>query len=220
MGVVERAEVVRAHAEVVGAWREIVEQASDMGLADRIAIGVTLRARAEALAGFEGLARDAGDLATDARAFAAAVRAQNPLSGVMAGVGLAAGVLGFFGWWSFQALRTVFAPAAEVGMAQTTAALIGVVTVASGAVIVSVVRAALEAARAALESLESLGARSHPSAVLLREVRPAEERLFAVFRQQVPEPPISAGPLIVIGTVGVLAGAVCAALAGVGVAAG
>ncbi|MFI5736262.1 hypothetical protein ACIA49_39475 [Kribbella sp. NPDC051587] len=192
-----------------------------MGLADRIVIGVTLRARAEALAGFEGLVRDAGDLARDARGFAAAVRAQNPLTGVVAGVGLAAGVLGFFGFWSVQALRKALAPeAAEVGMAQTTAALIGVLTVASVVVIVAVVRAAVEAARAAVESLESVGARSHPSAVLLREVRPSEERLFGVFRQEVPEPPISAGPLIVVGSVGLVAGIVFAALAGVGATAG
>ncbi|WP_165956498.1 hypothetical protein, partial [Kribbella antibiotica] len=128
----------------------------------------------------------------------------------------AAGVLGFFGLWSFQALRTALAPeAAEVGMAQTTAALIGVLTVAAGGVIVAVVRAAVEAARAAVESLESFSARSHPSAVLLREVRPAEERLFGVFGRQVPEPRISAGPLILLGTLGLGAGVVFAALAGV-----
>jgi len=222
MGVVERDAIAGAHDEVVSAWKEIVEQASSMGLADRIVIGVKLRARAEALANYEGLARGAGDLAMDARAFAAAVKAQNPLTTVVAVVGVAAGVLGFFGLWSFQALRKALTPAAEaaeVGMAQTTAALIGVVTVASGGVIVAVVRAAVEAARAAVEALESFSARSHPSAVLLREVRPAEERLFAVFRQRVPEPPISAGPLIALGSVGLVVGVVFAALAGVGAAA-
>ncbi len=122
MGVVERDAIAGAHDEVVTAWREIVEQASSMGLADRIVIGVKLRARAEALANYEGLARGAGDLATDARAFAGAVKAQNPLTTVVAVVGVAAGVLGFFGVWSFQALRKALAPAAEaaeVGMAQT-----------------------------------------------------------------------------------------------------
>ncbi|GAA1689898.1 hypothetical protein ACFTSF_04465 [Kribbella sp. NPDC056951] len=222
MGVVERAAIVEGHDEVVSAWKEIVWQASSMGLADRIVIGVKLRARAEALANWEGLARDAGDLATDARAFAAAVKAQNPLTTVLAVVGFAGGVLGFFGLWSFQALRKAWAPAAEAaeaGMAQTEAALIGFLTLASGGVIVAVIRAAVEAARAAMEALESFSARSHPSAVLLREVRPAEERLFAVFQKRVPEPPISAGPLIALGAAGLLVGIIFAALIGVGVAA-
>src|SRR5215470_13207144 len=99
MGAVGRAAIVGLHREVVDGWREIAGQASTLGLADRIVIGVTLKARAEALASCEELARDAGDLAGDARAFAAAVKTQNPLAGVFFGIGVAAGVLGFFGLW-------------------------------------------------------------------------------------------------------------------------
>ncbi|MBB6566309.1 hypothetical protein HPO96_22535 [Kribbella sandramycini] len=186
-----------------------------MGLADRIVVGVTLRARAEALAAAEGLVADAPDLARDAREFAAVVRAQNPLGAVFTGVGVAAGVLGFFGMWSVQVLRGVLAPEA-VGVAETTIALIGVLTVAAAAVIVAVVRAAVEAARAAVEDVDA--AVAHPSAVLLREVRPAEERLFAVLRLPLPEPAISAGPLIALAGIGLAAGVACAALTGVGIA--
>ncbi|MFI6827614.1 hypothetical protein ACIBG5_10985 [Kribbella sp. NPDC050241] len=215
MGVVERAAIAGLHAEVVNAWKGIVSEASTLGLADRIVISVKLKARADALAAYEGLVRDAGDLATDVRAFATAVKMQNPLTGVVWGTGLASGVLGFFGWWSFVALRTAWSDT-EGGMAQTTAAVIGVLTVASGVVIVAVVRAAVIAAQAALQTLDDFSAKEHPSAELLREVRPAEERLFAVFRQRVPEPPITAGPLIVLGVVGLLAGVLFAAMTGVG----
>ncbi|WP_433165394.1 hypothetical protein [Kribbella sp. CA-247076] len=205
MSVVERAEIAPSHDEVVGAWREIMDQASALDLADRIVIGVKLRARADALAAYEGLARDAGDLARDVRAFAVAVRVQNPLAKVFLAVGVASGMFGFFGLWSFS----VVASTAE--MAQTTAALVGVLTVASGVVVVGVVRGAVEAARAAVEEFST-----HPSTVLLAEVRPAEEHLFGIFGQRVPEPPISAAPLIVLGVVGVVGGLVLAALAGVG----
>lgn len=215
MGVVERAAIAGLHSEVVNAWKGIVSEASTLGLADRIVISEKLKARADALAADEGLVRDAGDLATDVRAFATAVRMQNPLTGVVWGTGLASGVLGFFGWWSFAALRVAWSDT-EGDMAQTTAALIGVLTVASGVVIVAVVRAAVIAARAALQTLEEFSAKEHPSAELLREVRPAEERLFAVFHQQVPEPPITAAPLIVLGVVGLLAGVLFAAMTGVG----
>jgi hypothetical protein len=51
---------------------------------------------------------------------------------------------------------------------------------------------------------------------MLREVRPAEERLFAVFQKRVPEPPISTGPLVVLGVGGLIAGIVFAILVGVG----
>lgn len=219
MGVVERAAIIGVHREVVDAWREIVGQASTLGLADRIAIGVKLKARADALATYEGLARDAGDLATDARAFATAVKTQNPLTAVFWGIGMAAGVLGFFGLWSFEALKRALSSStdvAEAGMAQTTAALIGVLTIASGGVIVGVIRAAVAAAKAGLQALENVSAKEHPSAVLLREVRPAEERLFAVFRKRVPEPPISAAPLIVLAAGGLVAGVIFALLVGVG----
>ncbi|MEU4290017.1 hypothetical protein AB0E63_17490 [Kribbella sp. NPDC026596] len=217
MGVVERATILGVHREVLDAWREIVGQAGTMGLADRIVIGVKLKARADALAAYEGLVRDAGDLAGDARAFAKAVRTQNPLTAVCCGVGVAAGGLGFFGWWSFQALQHAFTSDADVpGMAQTTVALIGVLTVAAGAVIIGVVRAAVVAAQAGLQALEIFGVNEHPSAVMLREVRPAEERLFAVFQQRVPDPPISAVLLIVLAVGGLVAGIVVAALAGVG----
>ena len=101
-------------------------------------------------------------------------------------------------------------------MAQTTVALIGVLTVAAGAVIIGVVRAAVVAAQAGLQALEIFGVNEHPSAVMLREVRPAEERLFAVFQQRVPDPPISAVLLIVLAVGGLVAGIVVAALAGVG----
>ena len=219
MGVVERAAIIGVHREVVDAWREIVGLASTLGLADRMVIGVKLKARAEALAAYEGLVRDAGDLAGDARAFAAAVKTQNPLAAVCCGVGVAAGVLGFFGWWSVEALKHAFTSDAEApGMAQTTVALLGVLTVAAGAVIIGVVRAAVIAAQVALQAREIFGVNEHPAAVLLREVRPAEERLFAVFQQRVPEPPISAGPLIVLAVGGLVAGIVVAALAGVGAA--
>ncbi|MFG1814175.1 hypothetical protein ACGFIF_10460 [Kribbella sp. NPDC049174] len=211
MSVVDRAAIAPSHDEVVTAWKEIMDQASDLDLADRIVIAVKLRARADTLATYEGLARDAGDLARDARAFAAAVRIQNPLTTVFLAVGIASGVLGFFGLWSFSAARsTLFS---DAGMAQTTAALIGVLTVASGAVVVGVVRGAVVAAQAAVEAAGNL---KHPSTVLLQEVRPAEERLFAIFDQRVPEPAISAAPLIVLGTVGFVAGLAIAAFAGVG----
>jgi len=217
MGVVERAAIIGMHREVVDAWREIVGLASTLGLADRIVIGVKLKARADALATYEGLVRDAGDLASDARAFAAAVKTQNPLTAVFCGVGAAAGVLGFFGWWSFEALNRVFTAEADAaGMAQTTVALIGVLTVAAGAVIIGAVRAAVIAAQAGLQALEIFGVNEHPSVVLLREVRPAEERLFAVFRKRVPEPRISAGSLVVLAIGGLIAGIVFAALVGVG----
>jgi hypothetical protein len=210
MGVVERAAIIGVHREVVDAWREIVGEAVTLGLADRIVIGVKLKARAEALAAYEGLVRDAGDLARDARAFAAAVKTQNPLTAVGWGIGLAAGVLGFFGVWVFEAVRRAFSPSTEASMAQTTTALVGVLIVAAGAVIIGVLRAAVVAAHT---GLETLGAKQHPSAELLREVRPAEERLFAVFQRQVPEPRISAGPLIVMGVGGLVAGVVIASLA-------
>ncbi|MGW6283291.1 hypothetical protein [Kribbella sp. NPDC055071] len=209
MGVVERAAIVEGHREVVDAWREIVSQAGTLGLADRIVIGVTLKARAEALAAYEGLVRDAGDLAGDARAFAAAVRTQNPLTAVCWSIGLAAGVLGFFGVWGFDVVKRVVSPSSEVELAQTTVALVGVLIVAAGAVVVGVLRAAVSAGHAGLEN-------GLVSAVLLREVRPAEERLFAVFQRQVPEPAVSSVPLIVMGIGGLLAGIAVAVLAGVG----
>ena len=80
---------------MVDGGREIAGQASTLGLADRIVIGVKLKARAEALASYEGLARDAGDLAGDARAFAAAVKTQNPLAGVFFGIGVFGYAAGF-----------------------------------------------------------------------------------------------------------------------------
>jgi hypothetical protein len=211
MSVVERAAIAPSHDEVVNAWREIMDQASTLDLADRIVIAVKLTARADALATYEGLARDAGDLARDARTFARAVRIQNPLTTVFLAVGLASGVLGFFGLWSFSALKDSLL--SDAGMAQTTAALIGVLTVASGAVVAGVVRGAVVAAQTAVEAVEIF---KHPSTVLLQEVRPAEERLFAIFEQRVPEPPISASPLIVLGAIGFVAGLVVAALVGVG----
>jgi hypothetical protein len=212
MGVAERAAIIGVHREVVDAWNEILGQASTLGLADRIAIGVKLRARAEALAAYEGLVRDAGDLAGDARAFARAVRAQNPLTGVFWGIGVASGMLGFLGVWVVEAVRG----STEVGVPQTTAALVGVLMVASGAVIVGVVRAAVIAARGGLQTLESVSFERHPSVVLLREVRPAEERLFAIFRTEVPEPSISPLPLITLAVGGLLAGITAGALLGVG----
>ena len=209
MSVVDRAAIAPSHDEVVTAWKEIMDQASDLDLADRIVIAVKLRARADTLATYEGLARDAGDLARDARAFAAAVRIQNPLTTVFLAVGIASGVLGFFGLWSFSAMRrTLFS---ETGMAQTTLALIGVLTLASGAVVVGVVRGAVVAAQAAVEAAGNL---KHPSTVLLQEVRPAEDRLFAIFDQRVPEPPISAGPLVVLAVIGFVVGLVLAAFVG------
>ncbi|TDD11151.1 hypothetical protein E1218_35810 [Kribbella turkmenica] len=208
MSVVERAAIAPSHGEVVGAWREIMDQASALDLADRIVIAVKLRAKADALAVYEGLARDAEDLARDVRAFAVAVRVQNPLTKVFLAVGLASGMLGFLGLWSFLVVTST----AE--MAQTTAALVGVLTAASGVVVVAVVRGAVEAARAAVEELST-----HPSTVLLEEVRAAEEHLFGIFGQRVPEPPISAVPLVVLGVAGAAIGLVVAALAGVGTAA-
>jgi hypothetical protein len=208
---VERAAIAPSHDEVVNAWKEIMDQASTLDLADRIVIAVKLTARADALATYEGLARGAGDLARDARTFARAVRSQNPLTTVFLAVGLASGVLGFFGLWSFSALKDSLL--SDAGMAQTTAALIGVLTVASGAVVAGVVRGAVVAAQTAVEAVEIF---KHPSTVLLKEVRPAEERLFALFEQRVPEPPISASPLIVLGAIGFVAGLVVAALVGVG----
>lgn len=215
MSVVERAAIAPSHDEVVNAWKEIMDQASTLDLADRIVIAVKLTARADALATYEGLARDAGDLARDARAFARAVRMQNPLTTVFLAVGLASGVLGFFGLWSFSALKDSLL--SDAGMAQTTAALIGVLTVASAAVVAAVVRGAVVAAQTAVEAVEIF---KHPSTVLLQEVRPAEERLFAIFEERVPEPPISASPLIVLGVGGFVAGLVVAALVGVGAASG
>jgi hypothetical protein len=210
MSVVERAAIAPSHDEVVNAWKEIMDQASTLDLADRIVIAVKLTARADALATYEGLARDAGDLARDARAFARAVRMQNPLTTVFLAVGLASGVLGFFGLWSFSALKDSLL--SDAGMAQTTAALIGVLTVASAAVVAGVVRGAVVAAQTAVEAVEIF---KHPSTVLLQEVRPAEERLFAIFEARVPEPSISASPLIVLGVGGFVAGLVVAALVGV-----
>ena len=209
MSVVERAAIAPSHDEVVTAWREILDQASTLDLADRIVIAVKLKARADALATYEGLARGAEDLARDARAFAAAVRMQNPLTKVFLAVGLASGVLGFFGLWSFSALKGALF--SDAGTAQTTAALIGVLTVAAGAVVVGVIRGAVVAGHTA-----SFGDKEHLSTVLLQEVRPAEERLFAIFEQRVPEPPISAGPLLVLGVAGVVSGLVFAVLVGVG----
>ncbi|TCO16625.1 hypothetical protein EV652_120119 [Kribbella steppae] len=211
MSVVDRAAIAPSHDEVVTAWREILDQASTLDLADRIVIAVKLRARADVLATYEGLARDAGDLARDARAFAAVVRIQNPLTALFLAGGLASGVLGFFGLWSFSALKdTLFS---DAGMAQTTAALIGVLTVASAAVVVGVVRGAVVAAQTAVEAVQIF---KHPSTVLLQEVRPAEERLFAIFGQRVPEPTISTSPLVVLSVAGFVAGLVVAALMGVG----
>lgn len=207
MSVVERSAIAPSHDEVVTAWREILDLASTLDLADRIVIGVKLTARAEKLAMQEGLARGAEDLAGDARAFAAAVRGQNPLAKVFLAVGLASAALGFFGLWSFSALKnTLFADAT---MPQTTAALIGVLTVASGAVVVCVIRGAVVAAQTAVEVVENV---KHPCTVLLQEVRPAEERLFAIFNQRVPEPPITPGPLIALGIAGLLAGLLIATL--------
>jgi hypothetical protein len=211
MSVVERAAIAPSHDEVVNAWKEIMDQASTLDLADRIVIAVKLTARADALATYEGLARGAGDLARDARAFARAVRVQNPLTTVFVAVGLASGVLGFFGLWSFSALKDTLM--SDAGMAQTTAALIGVLTVASAAVVAAVVRGAVVAAQTAVEAVEIF---KHPSTVLLQEVRPAEERLFAIFEERVPEPSISASPLFVLGAAGFVAGLVVAALMGVG----
>lgn len=209
MSVVERAAIAPSHDEVVSAWKEILDQASTLDLADRIVIAVKLRARADALATYEGLARGAEDLARDAKAFAAVVRIQNPLAKVFVAAGLASAVLGFFGLWSFSAMRrTLFS---ETGMAQTTLALIGVLTLASGAVVVGVIRGAVVAAQTAVEAVEIF---KHPSTVLLQEVRPAEDRLFAIFDQRVPEPPISAGPLVVVGVIGFVVGLVLAALVG------
>ena len=214
MSVVDRAAIAPSHDEVLTAWREIMDQASTLDLADRIVIAVKLRARADVLATYEGLAREAGDLARDARAFAAVVRIQNPLTALFLAGGLASGVLGFFGLWSFSALKdTLFS---DAGMAQTTAALIGVLTVASAAVVVGVIRGAVVAAQTAVEAVQIF---KHPSTVLLQEVRPAEERLFANFEQRVPEPAISTSPLIVLGVAGFVAGLVVAALMGVGASA-
>jgi hypothetical protein len=214
MGVVERAAIVGLHREVVDGWREIVGQANTLGLADRIVIGVKLKARAEALASYEGLARDAGDLAGDARAFAAAVKTQNPLAGVFVGIGVAAGVLGFFGLWSIEVVKSALAAEPdEVSTPQTTVALIGVLTVASGAVIIGVVRAAVIAAQAGLQVLGN--DEEHPSVVMLREVRPTEERLFGAFQQRVPEAPISTAPLVVVAVAGLVAGVVIAQMAGI-----
>jgi hypothetical protein len=211
MSVVERAAIAPSHDEVVTAWKEILDLASTLDLADRIVIAVKLKARAEVLATYESLARGAEDLARDAREFAAVVRGQNPLAKVFLAVGVASGVLGFFGLWSFSALRaTLFADAA---MLQTTAALIGVLTIASGTVVVCVVRGAVVAAQTAVEVVDNV---KHPCTVLLREVRPAEERLFAIFDQRVPEPPITATPLIVLATAALLAGVLLAGLGGVG----
>ncbi len=223
MGVVERAAIASLHDEVVNSWRDVMNQASTLGLADRIVIAVKLKARADALATYEGLARGAGDLAMDARAFAAAVKAGNPLTKVFWVVGLASGVLGFLGLWSFSVVKRVFSSspdAAQAGVEQTTAALMGFLAVASGTVIVALVRGAVIAGKAALEALDSFSNKQHPSAVLLREVRPGEERLFAVFQQRVPEPPISAGALIAVGFGGVVAGLIFAAFAGVGAGSG
>jgi hypothetical protein len=211
MSVVERAAIAPSHEEVVTAWKEIMDQATTLELADRIVIAVKLKARADALATYEGLARGAGDLARDARAFAAVVRIQNPLTKAFIAVGLASAVLGFFGLWSFSAARNmVFS---DEGMAQTTAAVIGVVTAASAAVVVGLVRGAVVAAQTAVAVAENP---RHPSTMLLQEVRPAEERLFAIFEQRVPEPPISAGPLIVLGAAGLVIGFVLAAFLEVG----
>ncbi|GAB2677452.1 hypothetical protein [Kribbella swartbergensis] len=209
MGVVERAVIAPSHDEVVNAWKEIMDQASTLDLADRIVIAVKLRARADALAAYEGLARDAGDLARDARAFAVAVRMQNPLAKVFLAVGFASAGFGFFGLWSLTALKNTLL--SDAAMAQTTAALIAVLTGASGAVIAGVLRGAVVAARAAVEEHVS-----HPSTVLLAEVRPAEERLFAIFGKPVPDPRVTAGPLIVLGVAGVVAGLAAAALVGAG----
>jgi len=223
MGVVERAAIASLHDEVVNSWRDVMNQASTLGLADRIVIAVKLKARADALATYEGLARGAGDLAMDARAFAAAVKAENPLTKVFWVVGLASGVLGFLGLWSFSVVKRVFSSspdAAQAGVEQTTAALMGFLAVASGTVIVALVRGAVIAGKAALEALDSFSNKQHPSAVLLREVRPGEERLFAVFKQRVPEPPIRAGALIAVGFGGVVAGLIFAAFAGVGAGSG
>jgi hypothetical protein len=218
-GCVERAAIAPLHGEVVNSWKEVMSQASALGLADRIVIAVKLKARAEALATYEGLARGAGDLAMDARAFAAAVKARNPLTRVFWVVGLASGALGFLGLWSFSVVMRVFsasADAAEAGVDQTTAALMGFLAVESGTVIFALVRGAVVAGKAALEALENFSNKQHPSSVLLQEVRPAEQRLFAVFQQRVPEPPISAGSLIGVAVGGVVAGLMFAAFVGVG----
>ena len=219
MGVVERAEICGLHREVVEAWKEIAGQASALGLADRIVIGVALQARAETLAAYEGLVRDAGDLVGDARAFAAVMRTRNPLVGVAMGVGIASGLLGFLGAWAMEALGP-----AEVGgsqtalpmkaaIPQTTAALIIVLMIAAGAVIAAVVRATVVAGQVGLSAVGRAWDAKHPAAVLLREVRPVEERLFAVFQRRVPEAAIHAGPLIAVGVGGLMAGVVLAALA-------
>ncbi|MEU4193316.1 hypothetical protein AB0E69_15570 [Kribbella sp. NPDC026611] len=193
MGVVERAEISGLHREVLDGWKLVAGQASALGLADRVVIGVALKARAEALAACERVVRDAGDLAGDARAFAAAMR--SPLAGVAMGAGVAAGVLGFLGVWS----------AAVYGeLPPTTAALVGVLLVAAAGVVIAVARAMVIARWGMAERSVSRG--------LLEEVRAAEEQLFGALEERVPEVVVPVSVVAAAGVCGLVIGALLASV--------
>ncbi|GAB2568897.1 hypothetical protein [Kribbella endophytica] len=219
MPIVDRTAIESPHHQVMDLWKEIVLESRTLGFVDRIVIAIQLEARAKALAIHEGLARSAGDLATEARAFATATKEQSPLTTALWLYGIASSVLGAFGLWSTSKLWGLASgtiDAAQQGAAQSAAALTGALTLASGGVIYWVIRGTAMAVQAAAEALNDLATKEHPSALLLQKARSAEEQLFSIFQQRVPRPPISAGPVLAIGAICLILGVVVAALAGIG----
>lgn len=213
-----RAQVEPLHEAVLKGWRDVVVASRAHGLADRVVVSVQLEKRARALATEERLAAMT-DLASQSDGFAVATKAQSPLSVVFAVIGLASTVLGFFGWWSWKTFQEVASPAmetAELGAQRTQAAVLGFLAVASGGVIAAIFRGAVRAAQSAAATLSEFSNRRHPSELLLGDVRSSEQQLFSMFDRPVPTVPLSAGPLIILATGSVLAGAVFAFLLGVG----
>jgi hypothetical protein len=216
---VTRADLKGHHDAVLTAWRELILRAGSLGIADRIVVFIQLQYRGEQLSALEGLAQESVDLKRDTEAFVASVKQQSPVTSALAVYGAISGVLGFFGLWSFSELKKQAEPslaAAEVGAAQTAAAVTGVLAVASSAVLYWLARGAFIAIQAAAQALNEFNARDHPSAAFLRGVQPDERALFALFGRPVPSRPISAGPLILLGLAGMAAGVTFAFLVGVG----
>lgn len=219
VAVVTREELKPLHDAVLGSWRDLILRSGSLGMADRIVVFVQLQYRGQQLSTLEGLAQDSVDLKRDTDAFVTSAKQNSPLTTALAVYGAISGVLGFLGLWSFAKLKEMSEPAldaAQVGAAQTAAAVTGVLALASGGALYYLARGAFLAMQAAAEALNDFSARDHPSAAWLRGVHADERDLFALFGRQVPSRPVSAGPLILLGGACIVAGAIFAGLVGIG----
>lgn len=222
MVAVNRSQIEPLHHEVLNGWREVIAGSRQLGLADRIVVAIQLEKRAKALANLERLAGTA-DLVTETELFGAGAKQQSPINSAGVVFGAASAVLGFLGSSFIAAIQELAGPtvgAVQAGAGTTVTAVTGFLAVASGGVVFALFRGATIALQTAGAALENFGNKQHPSASLLATIRPAEDRLFGLFGTQVPNAPISAGPLFLVGAACVGVGVVFAFLVGVGVGAG